>query len=141
MSSCVCKISFKSAQVCGGCCKMFRGLTFLGHSVDRLVGILRSPARRSNDHFFVLSFLCHLLVNERLPVCTMQAVTTSVRCRSVGSAFSAGSMPNVREVASHTHTSINRCRRFAKLAHLQACGAACRRLKPNGTETPALSHL
>ena len=30
MSSCVCKISFKSVQVCGGCCKMFRGLTFLG---------------------------------------------------------------------------------------------------------------
>ena len=26
----VCKISFKSVQVCGGCCKMFRGLTFLG---------------------------------------------------------------------------------------------------------------
>jgi len=25
---CVCKISFKSVQVCGGCCKMFRGLTF-----------------------------------------------------------------------------------------------------------------
>jgi len=34
MSSCVCKISFKSVQVCGGCCKMFRGLTFLGHSVE-----------------------------------------------------------------------------------------------------------
>ena len=30
MSSCVCKISFKSVQVCGGCCKMFRGLTFFG---------------------------------------------------------------------------------------------------------------
>jgi len=30
MSSCVCKISFKSVQVCGGCCKMFRGFTFLG---------------------------------------------------------------------------------------------------------------
>jgi len=30
MSSCVCKISFKSVQVCSGCCKMFRGLTFLG---------------------------------------------------------------------------------------------------------------
>ena len=29
MSSCVCKISFKSVQVCGGYCKMFRGgLTF-----------------------------------------------------------------------------------------------------------------
>jgi len=28
MSSCVCKISFKSVQVCGGCCKMFRGITF-----------------------------------------------------------------------------------------------------------------
>jgi len=28
MSSCVCKIS--SVQVCGGCCKMFRGLTFFG---------------------------------------------------------------------------------------------------------------
>jgi len=27
---CVCKISFKSVQVCGGCCKMFRGLTFVG---------------------------------------------------------------------------------------------------------------
>ena len=34
MSSCVCKISFKSVQVCGGCCEMFRGLTFLGHSVE-----------------------------------------------------------------------------------------------------------
>ena len=33
MSSCVCKISFKYVQVCGGYCKMFRGLTFLGHSV------------------------------------------------------------------------------------------------------------
>ena len=33
MSSCVCKISFESVQVCGGCCKMFRGLTFGGHSV------------------------------------------------------------------------------------------------------------
>jgi len=31
MSSCVCKISFKSVQVCGGCCKMFRGSLFLGH--------------------------------------------------------------------------------------------------------------
>jgi len=28
MSSCVCKISFKSVQVCGGCCKMFRGSLF-----------------------------------------------------------------------------------------------------------------
>jgi len=28
------KISFKSVQVCGGCCEMFRGLTFLGHSVE-----------------------------------------------------------------------------------------------------------
>ena len=35
MSSCVCKILFKSVQVCGGCCKMFRGLTFLGHSVEK----------------------------------------------------------------------------------------------------------
>jgi len=26
-------MSFKSVQVCGGCCKMFRGLTFLGHTV------------------------------------------------------------------------------------------------------------
>ena len=26
----MCKISFKSVQVCGGCCKMFRGLTFYG---------------------------------------------------------------------------------------------------------------
>ena len=33
MSSCVCKISFKSVQVCSGCCEMFRGLTFLEHSV------------------------------------------------------------------------------------------------------------
>ena len=30
---CVCKILFKLVQVCGGCCEMFRGLTFLGHSV------------------------------------------------------------------------------------------------------------
>ena len=30
MSSCVCKIASKSVQVCGCCCKMFRGLTFLG---------------------------------------------------------------------------------------------------------------
>ena len=30
MPSCVCKISFKSVQVCGCCCKMFRGLTFSG---------------------------------------------------------------------------------------------------------------
>ena len=28
MSSCVCKISFKSVQVCGGCRKMFRGSLF-----------------------------------------------------------------------------------------------------------------
>ena len=39
MSSCVCKISFKSVQVCGGCCKMFRGLTFLGHSVCMYMSI------------------------------------------------------------------------------------------------------
>ena len=37
MSSCVCKISFKSVQLCGGCCEMFRGLTFLGHSVGHAV--------------------------------------------------------------------------------------------------------
>jgi len=37
--SCVYKISFKSVQVCGGCCKMFRGLTFLGHSV----GVINKP--------------------------------------------------------------------------------------------------
>ena len=42
MSSCVCKISFKSVQVCGSCCKMFRGLTFLGHSVVRLFPILKN---------------------------------------------------------------------------------------------------
>ena len=30
---CVCKISYKSVQVCGGYCKMCRGLTFLGHSI------------------------------------------------------------------------------------------------------------
>ena len=33
MSSSVCKISFKSVQVCGGCCKMFRGLTFFWDTV------------------------------------------------------------------------------------------------------------
>jgi len=27
------KISLKSVQVCGGCCKMFRGLTFLGQCI------------------------------------------------------------------------------------------------------------
>ena len=31
----VCKISFKSVQVCGGCCKMFRGLTFLGTQCNK----------------------------------------------------------------------------------------------------------
>ena len=30
MSSCLCKTSFISVQVCGGCCGMFRGLTFWG---------------------------------------------------------------------------------------------------------------
>ena len=30
MSSCVCKISFKSVQVCGGYCKMFRGGSLFG---------------------------------------------------------------------------------------------------------------
>jgi len=34
MSSCVCKILFKSTQVYGCYCEMFRGLTFLGHTVD-----------------------------------------------------------------------------------------------------------
>ena len=30
MSSCVCKILFKSEQICGCCCKMLRGSLFLG---------------------------------------------------------------------------------------------------------------
>ena len=38
----VCKISFKSVQVCGGCCKMFMGLTFLGHSVVGLLYVMIS---------------------------------------------------------------------------------------------------
>jgi len=33
MSYCMCKISFKSVQVCGCYCTTFRRLTFLGHSV------------------------------------------------------------------------------------------------------------
>ena len=33
MSSCVCKILFKSEQICGCCCKMLRGSLFLGHTV------------------------------------------------------------------------------------------------------------
>ena len=33
MSSFVCRISFKSARVCGCCCEMFRELTLLVHSV------------------------------------------------------------------------------------------------------------
>ena len=58
MSSCVCKISFKSVQVCGGCCKMFRGLTFLGHSVqtvavERVDGLCveKRPLHLLPDHF------------------------------------------------------------------------------------------
>ena len=39
MSSCVCKKLFKSVQVCSGCCEMFRGLTFLGHSVVSLLTV------------------------------------------------------------------------------------------------------
>jgi len=39
MSSCVCKISFKSVHVCGGCCKMFRGLTFLGTQCSNVVNL------------------------------------------------------------------------------------------------------
>jgi len=35
-SPCVSKISFKSVQVCSCCCKMFRGLTFLGQRRTRL---------------------------------------------------------------------------------------------------------
>ena len=33
MSSCVCKILFKSEQICGCCFKMLRGLLFLGHGI------------------------------------------------------------------------------------------------------------
>ena len=35
---CVCEISFKSYQLCGCYCKIFRGLslTFMGHTVERL---------------------------------------------------------------------------------------------------------
>jgi len=33
MSFCVCKILFKSEQICGCCCKMLRGSLFLGHTV------------------------------------------------------------------------------------------------------------
>jgi len=48
MSSCVCKISFKSVQVCGGCCKMFRGLTFLGHSVELITASLYTKFEMSS---------------------------------------------------------------------------------------------
>ena len=43
MSSCVCKISFKSLQVCGGCCKMFRGLTFFGTQCRLVVSLALVP--------------------------------------------------------------------------------------------------
>ena len=43
MLSYVCKISFKSVQVCGGCCKMFRGLTFLGTQCMWQLHILIKP--------------------------------------------------------------------------------------------------
>ena len=45
MLSYVCKISFKSVQVCGGCCEMFRGLTFLGHSVLQFTYFLSKLVR------------------------------------------------------------------------------------------------
>ena len=52
MSSCVCKISFKSVQVCGGCCKMFRGLTFLGHSVVDNVR-LKATTTVDSEHAYI----------------------------------------------------------------------------------------
>jgi len=58
MSSCVCKISFKSVQVCGGCCEMFRGLTF-GDSVSfspnmlRLLIYMNSLVLLANDWYSI----------------------------------------------------------------------------------------
>jgi len=40
MSSCVCKILFKSEQICGCCCKMLRGSLFWGHTVDKYLDTL-----------------------------------------------------------------------------------------------------
>jgi len=40
MSSCVCKILFQSDQLCSCYCKMFRGLTFLGHTVVVVVVVI-----------------------------------------------------------------------------------------------------
>jgi len=67
MSSCVCKISFKSVQVCGSCRKMFRGLTFWGHSVYVLAvvvmlgGVASKLAfdRSSTDRVFASQFEHH----------------------------------------------------------------------------------
>jgi len=43
MSSCVCKILFKSEQICGCCCKMLRGSLFGTHGINALL-------RRCNWH-------------------------------------------------------------------------------------------
>ena len=47
MSSCVAKILFKSDQLCCCYCKMFSGLTFLGHTVINKVSLVLLDVRRT----------------------------------------------------------------------------------------------
>jgi len=64
----VCKISFKSVQVCGGCCKVFRGLTLLGHSVLTTVSTWKASAVFNHKclskvtNFTRLQAVCTLLI-------------------------------------------------------------------------------
>jgi len=84
MPSCVCKISFKSVQVCGGWCKMFRGLIFLGHSVERrLVQTRRdhgTSMRRNRPHLCSAGDAAeeyHRVILHRLNKAVVSATTTN----------------------------------------------------------------
>jgi len=76
MSSCVCKISFKSVQVCGGCCKMFRGLTFLGHSVE-------SNAKLHENCIFVVFYQWAFHITSAVQVSDGKTVLCTIVHRAV----------------------------------------------------------
>jgi len=56
---CVQNFIFKSVQVCGGCCKMFRGLTFLGTQCRGAMGRSSVACAAADFVFF------HKLVERR----------------------------------------------------------------------------
>ena len=74
MSSCVCKILFKSEQICGFCCKMLRGSLFWGHTVQ----IGSSSVKKILCAYFLYDSL--LLCVEKCAGCSV-AFTTILKRR------------------------------------------------------------